>query len=492
METEYKFLIPSGQIDRIEQALLHGTSESVRVRSHYFDTADAVLRRHGMSLRIREEGTRRLQTLKWGGDGLVSRHEDEIDLGGLHEPWTPPDPTLHRTSSLGRPQARLLAALAEAPSDLQEVFVVDCERIRSVIPIDGGEVEVALDRGEVRTGQGAGARAAPIQELELELRSGAAEGLATLARRWAADHGLWLASRSKSQRGWALRDGAVETAETLVVAERSRGKPSLASLVRQCLAQVLPRAATIAEGSFGDEDIHKLRVGLRRLRTVLAELHAGSGRADPGWQEPLATTFRALGQWRDSTHVLATVLPEIAAAGGPQLVVEAVGDDAATAPDRVVRDRAFQAALIDLIAFARTEDSGRDMPSRAFEKLMRRRLRRLFRKIAKAAPTFAELPVDDQHRVRKRLKKVRYLVEFGEHFLGRKALARFIEQVKPVQDALGQLNDVSVARTALEAQAAQQPSAWFGAGWLAGRRPALVEEAQQQLEKIAAHGKLFA
>ena len=491
VETEYKFFIPAENVAEVEQALLHGTSESVRLRSHYFDTSDATLRSNGISLRIREEGSRRLQTLKWGGDGLISRQEHEVALGGIHEPWTSPNLALHRRAGLGSKQSRLLAELEISPGRLQEVFVVDCERIRSTVPVDGGEIEFALDRGEVKTGSGPTARSASIQELELELKSGQASVLAPLAKVWAAKYGLWLGSTSKSSRGWALRDGTRVPARAAKAKPGRLSPPVLTDLIRLCVSQVLPAAAVVGEGTFDDEDIHRLRVGLRRLRTVLSELHKGSGRAKVSWQDTLATTFQTLGQWRDRTHVLATVIPEMTGAGGPPLAVEDVTGESAPSPQAAVRASAFQSTLIDLIGFAKTDRGEGDMRARAFEKLMRRRMRRLFRKIAAAAPTFADLPAEDQHQVRKRLKKLRYLVEFGAPFLDRRAQRRFIDRVKPLQDALGQLNDSAVAQKALQDQAERRPAAWFGAGWLAGRRPALAANAQKLLVHISKHGRLF-
>lgn len=79
--------------------------------------------------------------------------------------------------------------------------------------------------------------------------------------------------------------------------------------VAACLAQILPNAADLARGSTGPEHVHQLRVGLRRLRTVLREMVELNADLDRGWEPPVADVFRALGAQRDRDARQAASVP---------------------------------------------------------------------------------------------------------------------------------------------------------------------------------------
>ena len=124
----------------------------------YFDTPDLALRKHGIALRIRRQGRCRLQTIKLAGkavNGLSSRPEWEVPFGGRFD-----------FSCVEVEEVKAWLERPEVFNEIQPLFRTKFRRITWHLPLaGGGEVLVALDRGEVSVAD----RSAPISEVELEL-----------------------------------------------------------------------------------------------------------------------------------------------------------------------------------------------------------------------------------------------------------------------------------------------------------------------------------
>lgn len=53
-----------------------------------------------------------------------------------------------------------------------------------------------------------------------------------------------------------------------------------------------------------------------------------------------------------------------------------------------------------------------------------------------------------------------------------------------MQEALGHYNDLIIAEEVFRDAAAQQPTAWYAAGWVKARQESALREAAQALEKF--------
>ncbi|MCZ2498845.1 CHAD domain-containing protein [Xylophilus sp. Kf1] len=492
MEKEFKLQLPPGAATAVEQTFGARAATRLRLRARYFDTRDAVLRANGLTLRLRQEGSRWVQAAKYAGRSALVREEHEVDLGGAELPAPPsPDISLHDGTAVGKRLQRALGGHADALAELVEMFATDIDRLVQVVEVGSSTVELALDRGEVSVGSGPDGRGIAVEELELELKSGQIADLALLARQWCADLGLWVSTDTKAAKGWRLAGAGrpplphARTAD-LTPGGKVTGAALLRTLVSQCLAELLPHAGLVAAGQGDEESVHQLRVGLRRLRTVLRELGELADGVDPAWEPALAETFGTLGQWRDRSNVEDTLVPELVRHGGPDIPSSAVADTGQD-PAAAVRQADFQHALIGLMAFA-AEDPGAHAGrgARRTRERVRRKVERLHHKLRAAADDFESLEQAEQHRVRKRLKRLRYLVEFvGPMFDQRRARA-FIQRIKPAQDALGIQNDEAVALEALQALTTQRAQAWFGVGWYTARRGSLVRASRKALVKAVA------
>lgn len=264
---------------------------------------------------------------------------------------------------------------------------------------------------------------------------------------------------------------------------RYRPRASLDEIARAALTssldQVLRNVCALESGHGGDEHVHQLRVGIRRVRTVLRELMPD---ARESIEPPLLAAFRALGVRRDIEHVVMQVEPALRDAGSPSLRA-VTAHDAIPSPAEVVQDDAFQEALLRLTALAQP-----GLPS-AREPHARRQLAHLLgklsRKVLAEGLKFERLDRERQHRVRKRAKRLRYLGEFAASAFDRQAFQAWETSLEDVQDALGTWNDEQVALAYYRTRAAQDPPAWFAVGWLSARRAKLAKNCAHALKRFA-------
>lgn len=503
MEIEFKFCIPPERLAAVQAAVRRGRWIPVRMEARYFDTPDAALSSRGIALRLRREGTQWVQTVKALGQGPLDREEHNVVLGDT-PPSLVPRPELHAGSIAG---ARLVAALQVAQGPLAETYGTEMDRVTRDIAFKGGVVELALDTGRVVAHRGTPQqKEARICELELELTSGPVAGLAALATRWATRHGLYLSTVSKAERGERLQAAQwtrpATKAESMVAHAAGpafwQGPALQRAVVAHCLQQVLGNSSEIAEGTGTEEHVHQLRIGLRRLRTALRELAPlAPGHFDPAWEAPLVDVFRRLGALRDRSQVLQSIHARLQSAGAPALpeppTASAAG--ACTGAADIVRTAPFQAALIGLMAFtaqghapvAEAPDAGEAeaLGPKDTRRLLQKRLRRLHTQVHQGAQGFAALTVQKQHRLRKRLKRLRYLAEFVAPALDADSAA-FVDSLQPALSALGQLNDERVAQGLYDdlATTSNAPGAWFGLGWLMAHQAQAVATCEQALSHL--------
>ena len=351
---------------------------------------------------------------------------------------------------------------------------------RSVeIATEDGCVEIAFDRGTI----GAGGASAPICEIEYELKQGDPRVLVELGRAAVRVHGAWLSTLSKSTRGMRMARGEGESQVVKAASPRldraMSGAALFRAVLRACLEQVLANASEVAAGQRDAELIHQLRVGLRRTRVAWRELAPLASADDASWQRPCAEAFRALGDYRDRSTVIAALQSRLAAAGSPEPSLRPP-DAAPPDPVAVVRDKDFQCALLDLLALtfvapapacvdARAEsvgDRSAGDESKPIDRI-RSRLGKLRRRLDADARSFETQSHDAQHRVRKRLKRLRYLAELVATLYAPSRVERYLAALRPAQDALGTHIDLIVGLgMAEEAARRGDARAWFNVGWL--------------------------
>jgi CHAD domain-containing protein len=110
-----------------------------------------------------------------------------------------------------------------------------------------------------------------------------------------------------------------------------------------------------------------------------------------------------------------------------------------------------------------------DADAAGFHRKLERRLRRWHERIVADWKAFDAHDEDGLHALRKRIKRQRYAAEFFAPVLRPRQLKRYLDALAVIQDRMGELNDLFVARARYQAIVASDPAAWFAMGWLAAR-----------------------
>ncbi|MEP7283235.1 MAG: CHAD domain-containing protein [Rubrivivax sp.] len=482
-ETELKFQVPPARRAAVERAVGTVTAEQHTLRARYFDTADGRLAAAGLAWRLRQQGDRWRQTLKARGDGVWQRLEHEVLLPADAGDPPPIDPARHDGTELGRQLRRALAGAG--PLELRHASEI--VRLTRVLRSAGGRVEVALDVGTLEVGP----RRSELVELEFEWLGGAAgtssAAMLALAARWVDRFGLWLDPATKAARAGWLADGlaappVVLAVPTPVAADLSLAK-ARAVMIGATLAHALPNAAALAGGDGTAGHVHQLRVALRRLRGVL---HA-FGPPDAARDAALRALFAALGAARDADVGRATLASARAAATAAGVIVPPPPKTAAPAGETgalpallaapastrlwldLLRLTIEAPAAPDPAAAARAVDAAEPPidPAHTWAAVagpLLARWRRRARRDARAWPT---LDTAGRHRLRRRLKRVRYLLEFSTLLWSAKALRQDLRALEALQERLGEWHDAVLAQATLAPVVSADPAAAFVAGWLA-------------------------
>ena len=487
-ELEIKFQLGAGALEALQgEAFPFDKAQVSQLHAVYFDTAGHVLRDGGFSLRVRRKGDAYIQTLKHrAGGGLFQRDEWETEVAG-------PDLDLAALSDSPAPDVIGEAALSPA-------FTVEVERRTYLWSKGATQVEVVFDTGLIVAGD----RQEPIAEMELELLEGSPHDLFHLARTLQAKAALTLAFESKAERGYRLagHDGvAALKAQASPVLPDTTGAAAFQQVTRDALIQIAGNARLL-QRAHNPDVLHQMRVGLRRLRAGLSVFRhmldpegLNAARSETRW------LAGELSEARDIDVFLqrAATPDEIEESAGRAAFFRALRIAQAEAYEKAlaaVRSERFRTLLLTLAEWieiggwqrlANDKQRGlREGPATALAAPM---LDRFDKRIRHRSRKFMRLDAPARHDLRKQAKKLRYAAAFfGEAFPEHpKRRQRFVAALKLLQDQLGELNDMAVARAvAKQAVGRKSGELAFAAGLEVGRltsdEDAVIDAANKALK----------
>ncbi|MDZ4376159.1 MAG: CHAD domain-containing protein [Phenylobacterium sp.] len=470
-ELELKFQLGAGAIEALEGDLFPLAQAKIsRLHAAYFDTAGHTLRDQGFSLRVRRKGDVFTQTLKHrDGGALFQRDEWETVVSG---------PDLDLTVLAATP-----AADAAATATLAPAFAVEVERRVHTWSSGDARIEVCLDTGLIVAGE----RRDVVAELELELLAGPPGALFDLARRLMEIAPLTLAFESKAERGYRLvgHDGvAALKAQRTAVGPTTTAAQAFEIVMRGALVQVAGNADLLRRAN-NPAALHQLRVGLRRLRASLSVFKAildpeglNAFRAETRWLAAELSDARDI----DVFLQKAAVREEIEDNDGRAAFFRALRIAQAEAYETAVAamsEQRFRTLLLDIAQWIEAgawrlqgDDKQRTLRDGPVTVLAAPVMQRLDHRLRKRSRRFMKLDVETRHDLRKQAKKLRYAAAFfGEAFPEHpKRRARFIAALRTLQDQLGELNDMAVARSvAMKAVGKRNGELAFAAGLEVGR-----------------------
>ena len=543
-EQELKLHVPAATRQAVQKEVKQREATRIRLHAMYFDTPERELARARIAIRLRQEGNDWVQTLKMPGINAITRIEMNhprpgpvLDLSVYA--GTEVEAALSAIKGeLGlRYETDVLRLLRKVRTRYGTVeLAYDTGILRAgalELPISELEFELVSGRPAAIFAVARGWQQRHSLVLDPRSKSERGDALAQLAERLAeedAKAGDDLEARRAQAiaQFWAPRGAA-----SVKLREDMTAPQALGRIAAECLDQIARNAAVLAEvdteGVYragNSEHVHQLRVGVRRLRSAWKLFE--------GWVAPLPdallqgvrTHFAAFGANRDQDVLNETVAPALLRAGMPVIPMEAAPpeQDAQT----IAGGKAFQAWLLDLLEWSLdvppalpsdgTQTIANGTPSdtapepairlegglsvsnvkptiipmlapepdpRRLRKQLARRLHRWHSKVADQGTQFAKLDIPTRHELRKRGKRLRYSLAFAESLLPAAKLRGYRKLLSKVQDVLGEINDLAVAKDYYESCTATHPQAWFALGWISARLDELAVEAQKAFDALA-------
>ncbi|MGH6779719.1 MAG: CHAD domain-containing protein [Bradyrhizobium sp.] len=476
-ELELKLRVDSDRLADFNDAPViaaspRGKGARKHLKAVYYDTPERMLWRNGLSFRVRQSGSRFLQTLKTEiADDPLRRGEREAAV-----------PSIAPDVALAMPfiPAKLRSALESRP--LEAVFISDIHRHRRIVDLPSGTVEVAFDQGVLKSGD----RSMPVSEIELELKRGSASAVYELALGLAAHGPVRPSIRSKAARGFDLaadRPPAAKRPRKLRLDPAIRLEDAFAAILRSCFRQLL-QSLPAAEDGRNPEGIHQLRVALRRLRSALDLMRpVGSSSKADSLRSKAKWLAQSLSAARDWDIFLTETLPAIA-----QACPSISGFDALAEGAEKRRSAAYRKAGVALAGRrcagfvlemggwieargwrSDVAPDGLGLLAEPAIDFARRVLPDHYVKVLKRGRHFKSLAVEERHRLRLAVKRLRYVCDFLLPLYGRRKFARrFAEKLADLQGELGAFNDMSTTATFLAELEVECPgSATAVTGWQA-------------------------
>ncbi len=461
-EIELKFLGPEDALERLRRSpalrkFARGNRfQNKMLRAVYFDTPDFVLRDQGLILRVREEGGRFVQTVKAARyTNIAARTELNADV---------PSGDVAIDAIDDRKLRRAVKAAAKKDR-LLPLFAVEVRRAQiALTPKRGVMIEASLDQGTIKAlGPKAGA-SIPVCEFELELKRGGPLDLVEAARALTAGLPLTLGTQSKAERGYSLVEGEIDhpvKAGRVALDRKAHADDAFSRVLTHCLSHLLRNAPCVLR-TRDPEGIHQMRVAMRRMRSALS-LFGEPFRASLGaLEDEIKWLTQALGEARDLDVFHDDILKPAAQAFGDDgrliqlgAAVRARRRAAWSGVLDAMESERFRKLALDLGAATllqpwATAGNGAEAGHGLAVDFANEHIAKRHAKALKRGRRIEELEPAERHKLRIRLKKLRYAADFFACFYKKRNIRPHQKRISELQDMLGHLNDANIARTLIE------------------------------------------
>lgn len=461
-EIELKLRIAAADIPRLRRhsavkACLTGKPLTRRLVSIYYDTPDLQLLDAGISLRVRRMSGGWFQAVKGAGQSI----------GGLHQRLEWEDIIARGEPDCSKITEPALAAIFADPhlrGALAPVFTTDVKRTEWQLEYaDGSAVEMALDIGALQVGKApANDHSEPILELELELKCGDACHLFALALALQQDIALQIENVSKAQRGYAYYRApapALPKARPIALRKKTSVEQAFQAAIGACVRNLQENHALALADESSMEGVHQMRIAVRRLKAASKLFRA----RDAGLRQELRWLSGLLGAVRDWDVLRQETLADLSAADMPDgesldlAFLSTLQQRTLTARKRAyaklrqaLAGQRYQRLVLRLGAWMH---SAHTADQKNAVKYIARRLQKSYKALGKYGRSLAGLQSEQLHRLRLKIKYLRYAAGFftapksrAEKMIGKSAL---LSRLTHLQQQLGKANDRAVAETLL-------------------------------------------
>ncbi len=468
--------------------IIDGGGSWNRLVSTYHDTPNGDLERAGLSLRLREQAGRRIQTVKGrsSAGGAIERYETERVL------------LPQETFPAATGNKWLDSSLGVWRQGLRPIASSTLDRWSALIKLNDTTIECAFDFGQI---EGLGAdgqmRMAPLAELELELLDGDAADLFTVARRISEQPGVRLGFETKLAAARRTGQGSLSglgKRPALIIDLEGTVEDAFRAGILYCAEQITAITPTVLNTRH-PEGVHQLRVALRRFRAIERIFRR------PVYDERIRSLARKGGNFarllsptRDWDVFLHETLPPLTSRG-----YETEGFSKLQARAEALRAEAWDSALNAI--------AGDDFSTFAFDLLEVGYLKTWHAEATNERQTnvqlFAAAALDDRvsklravaarrdvadaathHKMRIALKKLRYALQVFLPLYAKAHRKPYMMAIARFQEILGALNDAVIAQSLAEQAArGQGKAAMRAAGFIYGCRAAEAETRMKAVDK---------
>lgn len=493
-ELELKIELSNAQLEQARKSpglksMTVGRPLKQRLVSIYYDTANRGLHGIGVSFRVRQVGDQWLQTVKAETKvrgGVSNPIEIEANVKDRH-------PVVAAISDRSV-RRNVKAAIRKEP--LVPLFETVVERTtRHLKTADGDEIELALDKGTVRSA----GESRDIRVAELELKSGSPAALLAIVPALVEEGPLRLGGASKAELGYLISGEAEDAAAVLpqkAEPAEFKGEQTCLEVLRACCRsatrQIVHNWRVVIE-SDDPEGPHQMRIGIRRLRIVLRMFRPLVGGDHlRKLNERSGELSRTVGELRDFDVLASEIIRPLSVREGadPALnaLLEALAHERSNCREKsrsLLTSRDLTLLQIELALLPECLESiaGRDgleNLSRPFGDLQEKVIAKSWRRVAKRGLRLDQLSVEERHVMRKDLKALRYTIEFMAPLFAKRRIRAFLKEAEHLQNVFGYLNDVALARKLRELRAvaeATDPGVHRAVGTVIGWHEAQAEQA---------------
>ena len=454
LERELKLSIPKHQQAKIMAAVQAQPAHTIHLAAQYFDTPDRQLACQGAALRLRLENEQWVQTLKMRGPDTLSH----LELNHIR-----PDATLDLSLYATTAAAALFEGLT---AELQLRYQTQVQRTVVTLLHEHSTIEIALDIGHIQAQH----LQIAISEIEFELKKGAMEGVFSIAADYIATYGLAIELRTKSERGDALYEYAQQHTEALNPAQAAlalalspyrlgpapilKHPTTVAELylpaAERFLSQIIRNAAFLADidhiqasPELQADYLMLMRVGMRRLHACARLFKPWLSASEWGLEQRMRHYFKKFGQWRDLDLLQLELGPRLQKAG-LELPIPTPTESMPKSADVIAQAPEFQQLLLlrlrQLVCHQALKKKAYTDPKQLVQ--LERRLHKRWKSIRKHAKRFDLLTPKAQHKLRNKIKHLRYSLEA----VGYDEQLPLYIHLGQAQDQLGDLCDVYVAK----------------------------------------------
>jgi CHAD domain-containing protein len=227
---------------------------------------------------------------------------------------------------------------------------------------------------------------------------------------------------------------------------------------------------------------------MRRLKTAMRFMALRSIFFSEVDLNTLEKIFTELGNYRDLNFLDEKLAPSLQAVQAPVMHLSTVAD--LPHPKILLRQQKFQLFLISTLMLVVSLER-LDSNIKLLKPLILQELDKIHKDTHKVAKKFMEIEDEERHKLRKKLKRLRYSLEFFKDLCDSSRYKSYLKKLEKVADFLGQYNDICVALDRVEVLIQKDANILFAQGWLKAEQTRVRLDSAESLKHFYLEKKVW-